>query len=182
MSMPTQSLFLYYDLLVLELFSILTTVPYFCPPPRPNLSDKTEPEALLCSALLSAPGRTRSACFSALCRRCSSCSLSSYWPYSFLVISLNTSALAAWEDSTYRDTRFRAAASPVPGHQPFSLCTCHGWTHRGGGPPPRAQQKTGSRNSRAKASKAEGKGVNRYIETERWHLILTYLITGKCSA
>lgn len=51
MSMPTQSLFLYYDLFVLQLFSILTTVTYFCPPPRLNLSDNMEPKALLCSVL-----------------------------------------------------------------------------------------------------------------------------------
>lgn len=39
--------------------------------------------------------RTRSASFSALCLRCASCSFSSYWLYSFLVISRITSALAS---------------------------------------------------------------------------------------
>lgn len=65
---------------------------------------------------------TRRASFSALCFCCSSCSFSSYWLYSFLVISLITSALASWEDSTCKETHLRGMAFAGSGlSAPFAL-------------------------------------------------------------
>lgn len=77
------------------------------------------------SPLCSYDRHTRSASFSASCLRCSSHSFSSYWLYSFLVISLITSALASWEDSTCRGTLFRAMAFAAARASPLSLCMCH---------------------------------------------------------
>lgn len=79
------------------------------------------------TSTLGAAAHTRSASLSALCLRCSSCSFSSYWLYSFLVISLITSALASWDDSTCNKTcgttvyhAFRVIGATVPTGVGFS--------------------------------------------------------------
>ena len=116
-----------------------------------SLASSKEPDAPCC-LLGSCDIHTSRASFSALCFRCSSCSFSSYWLYSFLVISRITSALASWEDSTYGDTHLRAPALAGSGGTSTFCTMCVTCGHAGVNPRTKTLRET-------EAAGANGRGT-----------------------